>query len=114
MSISALEFPESKIRHIAERSWWRKIPKRTLAKNSYLTEAEVDKLRSTSEYRNYVEKIMFERRSAEDFETWINKYNYKPYNNMYEAFGARMGLKPEVVQDMVERVRQAHDKIQRK
>ena len=101
------KFPESTIRAVAERSWWRKTPRKTIAKYNYLTEKEVDDLRSTAQYRDYVEKIMFERHSAEDFEKWVDSY-YKKHGNMYEEFGEHMGLDPEVVQGMVERVRQRH------
>ena len=97
-------FAESTIRAVAERSWWRKTPKKTIAKYNYLTEEEVDELRATPEYREYVEKIMFERRSAGDFETWVESYG----DTMPQCFGEHMGLDPKVVPDMVKRVRQAH------
>ena len=101
------EFPESQIRSVAERSWWRKTPKKTLAKSNNLTEKDIDELRSQREYREYVKQIMFERRAKtlEDFEEWIESY-YRKYGNMYEVFGEHMGLDPEVVQNIVEQVRQ--------
>ena len=46
---------------------------------------------------------MFERRSAEDFEKWISRCG-----NMPQRFGERMGLDPEVVRDVVKRVRHRH------
>ena len=100
---NTLKFAERTVRAVAERSWWKKTPKKTIAKHNYLTEAEVDELRSTPEYRNYVERLMFERHSAEDFEKWIDSYG-----NMYEEFGEHMGLDSEDVRDMVEQVRQVH------
>ncbi len=103
------KFPESRIRGIAERLWWHAPPqkhrKQTLAKYNYLTEEQVDELQSTPEYRAYVEQIMFERRSDEDFEKWVESYDR--VGGIETAFGARIGLKPEVVQEMVARVRQA-------
>lgn len=103
------QFTESRIRGVAERLWWHAPPKKhrkqTLAKYNYLTEEQVDELLSTPEYRAYVEKIMFERRSDEDFEKWVRSYDR--VGGIETAFGARMGLEPDIVSEMVERVRQA-------
>ena len=46
---------------------------------------------------------MLERRSAEDFEKWISRCGNTP-----QRFGERMGLDPEVVRDVVKRVRHRH------
>ena len=96
--INIPKFPESKIRAIAERLWWHKASKKTLAKYNYLTEKEVNELQATCQYREYVEKIMFERFSAEDFKKWV----------LPQDFYERMGLKPEVVENIVEQVHQRH------
>ena len=107
IEVNKPKFAESTVRATAERSWVRKTPKKTIAKYNYLTEEEVDELRSTPEYRQYVENLMFERRSAEDFEKWVENY-YRKHGNMYEEFGEHMGLNPAIVPGMVERVRQRH------
>lgn len=107
IEVNKPKFAESTVRAAAERSWVRKTPKETIAKYNYLTEEEVDELRSTPEYQQYVENLMFERRSVEDFEKWVENY-YRKHGNMYEEFGEHMGLNPAIVPGMVERVRQRH------
>ena len=102
------KFPESKIRSVAERLWWHKAPKKTIAKYNHLTEEQVEALQKTCEYREYVEQIMFERFLADDFEVWVSRHG-----NMYKEFGERMGLDPKVVQDMVDRIRQKHTQTMR-
>ena len=108
------KFAESTIRAVAERSWWHKTPKKTIAKKNYLTEEEVDQLRSTCEYRDYVEQIMFERHSAEDFEKWIARHkrdDQRHNRDEMQGLAEHMGIDRSVVLDMVERVRQAHRDI---
>ncbi len=101
------KFPESQIRSVAERLWWHKAPKKTIAKYTHLTEEQVEELQKTREYREYVEQIMFERFLADDFEAWVGR----PGN--MKDFDERMELDPEVVQDMVARVRQKHTQTMR-
>lgn len=93
----------SKIKEVAEYSWWTKTLPKHLAEKFNLTEDQVDELRATPEYQKQVEDLMLGQRSAEDFEKWI-----KNYPHMNSAFGERMGLDPKVVPVMVENVRKAH------
>lgn len=59
-------------------------------------------LRSISDVFN----LMLGQRSVKGFEKWI-----KGYTDMPQRFGGRMGLDPEIVLGMIERVRQVHDDI---
>ncbi|MDE0314260.1 MAG: GIY-YIG nuclease family protein [Candidatus Poribacteria bacterium] len=93
----------SKIKEVAECSWWEKTSPKHLAEKFNLTEDQVNQLRLTPEYQEQVESLMLGQRSAEDFEKWV-----KNYHNMNSAFGKRMGLDPKVVTVMVENVRKAH------
>lgn len=96
----------SKIKAVAEQSWWRKTSKRRLAEDHSLTEAQIDELRATPEYQKVVESLMLGQRSPQSFEKWVKKYKNMPQN-----FGNRMGLDPGAILGMIKRVRQAHADI---
>ena len=112
---NSVVYPESTVRSVAEQLWWHKVPIQTIVKRTHLsgkplTEKQVRDLQGTDAYREYVVQIMFERRSAEEFEKWVRSYD--KYGGIEAAFGERMGLKPEVVLEMVTRVRQGRDSTQ--
>lgn len=48
------QFTASKIKKVAEQSWWKCISKRKLAEQFDLTEAQVNGLRSTPKYQRCV------------------------------------------------------------
>lgn len=100
------KFAASKIKAIAEQSWWRKTSKRQLAGEHNLTEAQIDEFRATPKYQKAVESLILGQRSPQGFENWVKKYKNMPRN-----FGNRMGLDPGIVRGMIERVRQAHSDI---
>ena len=99
-------FTISKIKEVAEYSWWRKTSLKRLAEKANLTEKQVGELRLTREYQKEVESLMLRQRSPEDFEKWV-----KSYPDMDNSFGDRMGIRPEVVPLMVESVRRRHAAI---
>lgn len=78
--------------------------KRVLLKEFDLTEEDFNEIRSTYEYKERVFNLMFENRSAEEFEAWSSRHS----DNMYQRLGEIVGLDPEIVSDLVEQVRQAH------
>ena len=100
------QFTASKIKAVAEQSWWKRISKREFAEQFNLTEAQVNELRSTPEYQQCVFNLMLGQRSAKSFEKWV-----RADTNMPQRLGGRMGLDPEMILDMIEQVRQAHDDI---
>ncbi len=91
---------------VAEQSWWRRTSKKRLAADHNLTEEQVDKLQNTPEYQKAVEDLMLKQRSAENFEKWV-----RTYPDMNRVFGARMGLEPKVIPDMVKNVRRRYAEI---
>ena len=98
--------PLSKIKAVAEQSWWRKTSERRLAEDHSLTEAQIEELRVTSEYQKVVGSLMLGQRSPQDFEKWVKSHYGKP-----EVFSRRMGFDVESIPSMIKRVRQAHSDI---
>ena len=94
------------IKAVAEFSWWYRAQKRILLEEFNLTEKQFEEIQSTPEYKERVFNLMFENRSAEEFEAWVESYHDMP-----RRFGKIVGLDPEDVPDMVEQVRQAHADI---
>ncbi|MDE0017412.1 MAG: hypothetical protein OXU51_14605 [Candidatus Poribacteria bacterium] len=94
------------IKAIAEFTWWRYAQKGRLIEAFNLTEKQFKEIQSTPEYKEYVFNLMFENRSAEEFEAWVESYHDMP-----QRFGRTVGLASEDVPDMVEQVRQAHADI---
>lgn len=97
--------------------WWTSMrstqtmlsKKKLLNKKLYLIEERVDEIWETSQYQKEVEDLMVRQRSAEDFGKWVKKYK-KKYGNM-NRFADHMGLRPEVIPDMVETVHSRHAAI---
>ena len=98
------KFAANHIKAVAEFSWWYRAQKRILLEEFNLTEKQFEEIQSTPEYKERVFNLMFENRSAEEFEAWSSLHS----DNMYQRLGEIMGLDPEIVSDMVEQVRQAH------
>ena len=94
------------IKAVAEFSWWYRAQKRILLEEFNLTKEQFEKIQSTREYRERMFNLMFENRSAEEFEAWVESYRDMP-----QDFGKIVGIEPEDVPDMVEQVRQAHADI---
>lgn len=94
------------IKAVAEFLWWYRAQKRILLEGFNLTEKQFEEIQSTPEYKERVFNLMFENRSAEEFEAWVESYHDMP-----RRFGEFVGLDPEDVPDMVEQVRQAHADI---
>ncbi len=95
------------IKVVAEFSWWYRAQKRAVLERCNLTEKQFEEIRSTPEYKERVFNLMFENRSAEEFEAWSSRHS----DNMYQRLGEIVGLDPEIVSDIVEQVRQAHADI---
>ena len=95
------------IKAVAEFSWWYRAQKRRLLEGFNLTEKQFEEIQSTPEYKERVFNLMFENRSAEEFEAWVKEHG----PDMPQKFGKIVGLDPEDVPDMVEQVRQAHADI---
>ena len=68
-TIAKPKFAASKIKAVAEQSWWRKTSKRQLAVDHNLTEAQIDELRATPDYQKAVDSLMLGQRSVEEFES---------------------------------------------
>jgi len=94
------------IKAVAEFTWWRHARKGRLMEAFNLTKKQFEEIQSTPEYKEYVFNLMFENRSAEEFEAWVESSHDMP-----RCFGKTVGLAPEDVPDMVEQVRQAHADI---
>ena len=97
------EFAAHHVKVMAEGLWYG-MKKATLFKRLNLTEEHFEEIRLTCEYKVRVFNLMFENRSAKEFEAWVG--NHGP--NMPQNFGKIVGIDPEDVPDMVEQVRQAH------
>ena len=94
------------IKAVAEFSWWYRAQKRILLEEFGLTEKQFKEIQSTPEYKESVFNLMFENRSAEEFEVWVESYHDMP-----ARFGKLVGLDGEVISDMVKQVCQAHADI---
>ncbi len=95
------------IKVVAEFSWYFRAQKRGFLEGCNLTEKQFEEIRSTPEYKERVFNLIFENRSAEEFEAWVEDY----HDDMPRKFGKIVGLDPEDVPNMVEQVRQAHADI---
>jgi hypothetical protein len=102
------KFAANHIKVVAEFSWWYRAQKRILLEEFNLTEEQFKEIQSTPEYKARVFNLMFENRSAEEFEAWVKSHG----RDMPQTFGEIVGLDPEDVPDMVEQVRQAHTDIE--
>jgi len=95
------------IKVVAEFSWYYKANRKRLLERCNLTEKQFEEIQSTPEYKERVFNLIFENRSAEEFEAWVKEHG----PDMPQNFGRIVGLAPEDVPDMVEQVRQAHADI---
>lgn len=99
------EFAAHHVKVMAEGLWYG-MKKATLLKQLNLTEEQLKEIQSTREYKERVFNLMFENRSAEEFEAWEKKGRAQ----RLRIFG-KILVDPEDVIDMVEQVRQAHADI---
>lgn len=88
-------------------SWWHEKSKKRLAALFNLTQAQLDELRSSPEYKKCVFFVMLYRRNSDDFEKWVKNYE-KNHEGGMKVFGERMGLDPETTYGMVDAVRRVH------
>ena len=97
-------FSEAQIKSVAKQSWWLKArSKKELAAAHNLTADQIDDLRATREYKEYVLNLLVRQ-----------VHTLKAFNEWFKdpgKFGRIMGLKPEDVEDLFERARQAHAEI---
>ena len=97
-------FSEAQIKAVAKQSWWLKArSKKDLAAAHNLTEDQIDALRATQEYKEYVLSLLVRQ-----------VHTLKAFNKWFKdpgKFGRIMGLKPEDVEALFERARQTHAEI---
>lgn len=96
-------FSKAQIKSVAEQSWWLKArSKKELAAAHNLTENQIDDLRATREYKEYVFNLLVRQvHTLEVFNKWFES----------KRFGKIMGLKPEDVEELFKRARQVHTDI---
>ena len=92
---------------VAVCSWWHNKSKKRLAALFNLTEAQIDELRASPEYKKCVFFIMLYRRNSDDFEIWVKSYEGKS-----EELGERMGLDPDTICRMFDAARMVHEMIE--
>ena len=100
-------FSQTKIKQIAQRSWWRKASKKKIASEFNLTEEQLDELRASRAYKNAVSSLMLSQwPDLGSFDKWV-----KSYGKTFGNFAKRMGIEFKTANALVIETRKQHELI---